>query len=80
VANVFHTVPHPSKNGSGVSVQSQHQRLDADGRQRQRGQRIPLNLSRGPGRSTFTVTGLNAPVSFKRHCTDMGGGTPTESP
>jgi hypothetical protein len=41
VKKVFHDVPHASNGGSGVSVQLHHQRLDACGRQLQRGHLIP---------------------------------------
>jgi hypothetical protein len=44
VLKVFHTVPQPSKNGSGVPEQLQHQRLAGDGRQLQRGHRMSSSL------------------------------------
>jgi len=57
VENVFHTMPHPSKNGSGVPPQSQHQRLEYEGRQLQSGHRIPTNGSSWSGTTTLTVFG-----------------------
>jgi hypothetical protein len=65
VENVFHTIPHPSKNGSGVSTQSQHQRLESEGRQLQSGHRIPPNASSWSGPDTLTVIGSDAQSSFK---------------
>jgi hypothetical protein len=42
---VFHTVPQDSKYGSGVPMQLHVQRLEAVGRQPQRGHRIAPNES-----------------------------------
>ncbi|HKH72243.1 MAG TPA: hypothetical protein VKA59_12875 [Vicinamibacterales bacterium] len=39
--NVFQTVPHDSKYGSGVPTQLHDQRLDFRGRHPHNGQRIP---------------------------------------
>jgi len=55
VENVFQTVPHPSNNGSGESVPSQHQRLEGVGRHSQSGQRIRLNRSSSSGLGTLIV-------------------------
>ena len=58
-------MPHPSKNGSGVPPQSQHQRLEREGRQLQSGHRIPPNASSSSNPSTLTVIGSDARSSFK---------------
>ena len=66
VENVFHMVPQPSKNGSGVPTQSQYQRLDADGRQVHRGHRIPSNVSMCSRLSTLTVIWPDTPSSLSK--------------
>jgi len=66
VENVFHMVPQPSKNGSGVPTQSQYQTLDADGRQVHRGHRIPSNVSMCSRLSTLTVIWPGTPSSLSK--------------
>jgi len=66
-------MPHPSKNGSGVATQSQHQRLEAEGRQPQSGQRMPLNASSWSGSDTLTVISSDARPSFKNICSGISG-------
>jgi len=58
-------VPHASKNGSGVPAQSQRQRLEREGRQLQRGHRIPPNASSWSGVDALRVIGDDARSSFK---------------
>jgi hypothetical protein len=48
-------MPHPTKNGSGLSPWSQHQTFEGEGRQLQSGQRIPLNASSPSSLATLTV-------------------------
>jgi hypothetical protein len=71
VENVFHTLPQPSKNGSGVPPQSQHQRLESEGCQLQSGHRIPRSVSSSSGAITLAVIASDARPSFK----NRSGGT-----
>jgi hypothetical protein len=64
-------MPHPWKNGSGVATQSQHQRLEVEGRQPQSGQRMPLNASSWSGSDTLTVISSDARPSFKNICSGI---------
>ena len=61
-------MPHPWKNGSGVATQSQHQRLEAEGRHAQSGHRMPLNASSWSSSDTLTVISSDARPSFKNIC------------
>src|SRR5918994_1666639 len=73
VENVFHTIPHPSKNGSGVPPQLQHQRLESEGRQLQSGQRIPPSASSWSGPDMLTVIWSDAQSSFKNRRSGTDG-------
>ena len=73
VENVFQTVPHPSKNGSGVPAQSQRQRLECEGRQLQSGHRIPPNASSSSGVAALTVIRADARSSFRNSCGGTNG-------
>jgi hypothetical protein len=60
---VFQEVPHAEKAGSGVPAHSQHQRLDAGGRQVHNGQRIRSKAFSLAGPSRSSVIRLGIPAS-----------------
>jgi hypothetical protein len=62
---VFQDVPQALKGGSGSpNDQKQHQRLDAVGRQLQRGHLIPLRSSSSSCNDASTMTRSEASVSL----------------
>jgi hypothetical protein len=71
VLNVFHTVPHPSKNGSGVLEQLQHQRLACDGRQLQSGHRMSSSRVSRSRAGASTITGAGVWLLLARKGTPM---------
>jgi hypothetical protein len=63
VANVFQTVPHPPKNGSGVPKLWQDHTLDAVGVHSHSGQRIRLK----PSSSSISSRILGTKIGFEVH-------------
>jgi hypothetical protein len=69
---VFHTIPQPSKDGSGPPTQIQHQRLEREGRRLRAGidcaeRLIVVRFD------TLTVIRSVARLSFKNSCIDTSG-------
>ena len=74
---MFQTIPHPSKDGSGVPALLQHQRLEREGRQLQSGHRIPPNASSSFGSDRSTVMCSGAQSSFKNRRSGTSGPSAT---